>query len=128
MVEISPSEEELDHIGHDKEKLRTYTRDVMDEYAGNFGKGLKGDDLVYFAKIEDNRYYRGDDEAVQHGLAKQGDIKPGAQTHIHVLVSRKCKNNKLKLSPLSKALNRDQGIGHRQVKENRKNEDKHIDF
>ena len=109
MVVISPSEEELDHIDHDKEKLRAYTRDVMDEYAGNFGKGLKGDDLMYFAKIEDNRYYRGDDEAVKNGLAKQGDIKPGAQTHIHVLVSRKCKNNKHKLSPLSRHRNTQKG-------------------
>ena len=74
----------------------------MDRYAENFGKGLKGKDLLYFAKIEKERSYKGTDLEVKEGLAKQGDLKEGNQTHIHVLVSRKCRQNKLKLSPLSK--------------------------
>lgn len=102
MVVISPSQEELEHVGSDKEKLRAYTREVMDQYAQNFNRGLKGEDLVYFAKIEEHRHFKGDDAEVLAGKVKQGDQKPGAQTHIHVLVSRKCKDNKLKLSPLSK--------------------------
>jgi len=109
MVVISPSKEELQHIGNDPQKLRAYTREVMDQYAKNFKRGISGEDLVYFAKIERHRHYLGDDPEVKAGRAKQGEPKPGDQTHIHVLVSRKCKNNKLKLSPLSKHRNTSKG-------------------
>ena len=101
MVNISPSQEELAHIGNDPAKLRAYTRRVMDAYAQNFGKGLRGEDLLYFAKIEQHRYYKGNDAEVVSGQVKQGAPKPGLQTHIHVIVSRKDNSNRLKLSPLS---------------------------
>jgi hypothetical protein len=60
--------------------MKAYTRDVMDEYAKNFGKELRGEDLLYYAKIHHNR-----------------EEKEGM--HAHVIVSRKSKNNKIKLSP-----------------------------
>ena len=101
MVNISPSQKELAWIGNDPEKLRAYTRELMDQYAQNFGKGLRGEDLLYYAKIEQNRYYKGSDPEVQKGWVRQKAKKPGLQTHIHVIVSRKDKANRLKLSPLS---------------------------
>ena len=109
MVNISPSQKELEWIGNDPEKLRAYTREVMDQYAKNFGKGLKGEDLLYYAKIEQHRYYKGTDPEVRRGKLKQGEKKPGLQTHIHVLVSRKDKANRLKLSPLSHHRNTQKG-------------------
>ena len=102
LINISPSQKELEHIGNDEKKLMAYTRSVMDAYARNFNKGLEGKDLLYFAKIEQSRTYHGNDKDVLAGRAKQGDPKPGFQTHIHVMVSRKDIGNKLKLSPLSR--------------------------
>lgn len=85
---IDPSQKELAHIGGDAEKLRDYTRAVMDNYAANFGKGIESKDLVWYAKIEYSRHYAHDDKAVQEGAAQKGQPKEGDQTHIHVIVSR----------------------------------------
>lgn len=109
LINLSPSKDELSHMGNDPEKLRAYTRKVMEGYAENFGKGLSGKDLVYYAKIEYERKYRGDHEKVKSGEAKAGDKKPGLQTHIHVIVSRKDRANKIKLSPLSRHRNTQKG-------------------
>src|ERR1035438_6341903 len=78
----------------------------MDIYAGNFNgknganKNLTGGDLVYYAKLEEKRYYKGTDEAVKQRKAKQGDVIPGDNTHVHVIVSRTDKSKIIKLSPL----------------------------
>jgi hypothetical protein len=79
----------------------------MDIYASNFNKkngtskNLTGKDLVYFAKVEENRYYKGTDEAVKQGIARQGDVLPGDNTHVHIIVSRQDKSKTTKLSPLA---------------------------
>ncbi|NJO00311.1 MAG: hypothetical protein HC880_00345 [Bacteroidia bacterium] len=101
LVNISPSQEELQHIGNDRQKLKDYTRQVMDLYAANFGKGLKSQDLVWYAKLEENRSYKHTDRAVQLGEKQKGEPKEGLQTHVQVIVSRKCAENRLKLSPNS---------------------------
>ncbi len=85
---IDPSQKELAHIGGDADKLRDYTRAVMDNYAANFGKGIESKDLVWYAKIEYSRHYAHDDKAVQEGAAQKGQPKEGDQTHIHIIVSR----------------------------------------
>lgn len=85
---IGPSKEELKHIGDDPAKLRDYTREVMNEYARNFGKGIESKDLVWFAKIEKERTHNHSDRAVQTGEEPSGKKKEGEQTHVHVLVSR----------------------------------------
>ncbi len=86
---LSPSQKELQAIGNDPAKLQAYTRDVMGKYAEQFQReGLAAKNLVYFAKIEHERYYKGTDADVKNGQAKSGDPKPGLQTHVHVLVSR----------------------------------------
>lgn len=113
-VILSPSEKELKHIGNDENKLREYTRNVMDKYAENFGKGLKGSDLVYFAKIEHERYVKGFDHAKGEFLnQKQGEKKEGLNTHVHIIVSRNSSSNattksgkQFKLSPVIKQKSR----------------------
>jgi hypothetical protein len=87
-VILAPSQAELRHIGSDPEKLRDYTRAAMEQYAANFGKGIEGKDLVYFAKVEHERTTGPADRAVQLGEVEKSQAKPGDQTHIHVLVSR----------------------------------------
>ena len=107
-VILAPEESELEKLEHDKKLLKEYTRKVMDTYARGFNgrdgknKGLKGSDLNYFCKLEDNRYYKGSDEEVKMGVVKQGDKKPGTgHVHIHVIVGRKDRSNKYKISPLA---------------------------
>ena len=87
-VILAPSQAELRHIGSDPEKLREYTRAAMEQYAANFGKGIEGKDLVYFAKVEHERTTNHKDRAVQLEEVKKGQAKEGEQTHIHVIVSR----------------------------------------
>jgi hypothetical protein len=87
-VVLAPSQAELRHIDSDPEQLRAYTRAAMEQYAANFGKGIEGRDLVYFAKVEHERTSTHQDRAVQLGDVAKGQAKPGDQTHIHVIVSR----------------------------------------
>jgi len=87
-VVLAPSQAELRHIASDPEKLRAYTRAAMEQYAANFGKGIEGRDLVYFAKVEHERTTNHQDRAVQLGDVAKGQAKHGPQTHIHIIVSR----------------------------------------
>jgi hypothetical protein len=85
------------------ELIREYGRKVMDNYASNFNRqdeGINaGSDLVYFAKIEHFRKFKGTDKKVLNGKVKSGTYKEGLQSHIHIIVSRKDKSQKFKLSP-----------------------------
>jgi Family of unknown function (DUF5712) len=125
MISINPSKDELRHIsksvsGRDiknlsqlttvelkryEEALKDYTRKVMDDYAKNFNKGLMGENLVYFGKVEHCRYYGRDSVEVKEGLYKAGEKKEGLQTHIHVVVSRMDQSKKIRLSPMANAKN-----------------------
>lgn len=96
---ISPNEKELEHIRCSKEKLIEYTRTTMQAYAENFNKGLNSQDLVWYAKIEKERKYTGLDIIPED--KKQGDIKTGDNTHIHIIVSRKTVDNAKRISPLA---------------------------
>ena len=100
---LSPSATELAHIGHDEAKLKAYTRQVMEQYAGNFklkdGKPLSGQDLVWAATVHHERAYRGTDEEVKAGTARAGDKRPGVQTHVHIVVSARDREQKITLNP-----------------------------
>lgn len=114
LINISPSQKELAHLeklyGQQgmKEHLKQYTERVMDEYARNFKReGINGNmDLLWFAKIEDHRYYSHRDEEVKQGLKKRGDKKDGMQYHIQVIVSRKDISGRYKLSPMNSSKGR----------------------
>ncbi len=86
--------------------LIQYAREAMDNYATNFNrrhKGLvDGSDLLYFGKVEHFRKYKGIDKEVKNGNSKTGDYKPGLQSHIHIIVSRKDVTQKMKLDPTTK--------------------------
>src|SRR3546814_357525 len=73
----------------------------MDEYARNFKRpGISSSkDLLWFAKLENHRYYSYKDPEVKKGLKKRGEPKEGEQMHVQVIVSRKDISNKIKLSP-----------------------------
>jgi len=96
--------------------IREYGRKVMDGYAVNFNrqnKGLnEGQDLVYFGKIEHFRKFKGNDDKVKNGAFRSGDYKPGLNSHIHFIVSRKDKTQKMKLSPVANARSKERTIGN----------------
>ncbi len=64
--ELTPGQKEEFKVA-----LRDYTRDVMDIYAQNFGREnvRDGNDLVYFAKIEESRTYKHYDRFVKENNA-----------------------------------------------------------
>lgn len=100
---ISPSQGELQHLNNDSETLTKYTRQVMENYAGNFAdkrqRLLKSDDLVWFATVHRNRHYSGFDDAVQTGQAQPRQQKEGEQTHVHIIVSARDKTMSRSLHP-----------------------------
>ncbi len=95
------SKEELKNY---EKELQKFTRSSMNEYSTNFTRKnpLKdGNDLVYAAKIEHTRTWKGIDKEVKNQLHKSGEKKGGLNSHIHVVVSRKDINQKTKLSPMN---------------------------
>ena len=69
MLTVNPSPKELEFIGNDKDKLKVYVNNVMDQYADNFnryykdtGEKLQGKDLMYYAKVENSRTYAFDEK------------------------------------------------------------------
>jgi hypothetical protein len=123
-VVLCPSENELVHIGNDKEKLREYTRSAMEQYAANFGKSIESKDLVWYAKIEQERTHSHRDRSVQQQEQNEGEKKEGPQTHVHIIVSRTenlerfqerkqageiDRKNPLKLSPATNHRDTDKG-------------------
>jgi hypothetical protein len=108
LVNISPSHKEIaflkEQYGEDgaKEQMKGFAVRVMDAYARNFNRdGINShEDLVWFAKMENYRYYSHKDPEVKQGVKKRGDRKEGEQMHVQVIVSRKDATNKIKLSPM----------------------------
>ncbi|GAB3244247.1 hypothetical protein GCM10027346_41760 [Hymenobacter seoulensis] len=100
---LSPSEQELAHIGSDPNKLRAYTRAVMQQYAQNFtlpgGRQLGSPDIVWGALLHQDRTHRGTDPEVLAGTAKVGEKRQGLQAHVHVIVSARDAEQKLTLNP-----------------------------
>jgi len=109
LVNISPSQKEIaflkEQYGEEsaKEQLKAYAVRVMDEYAKNFKRENinSHENLVWFGKLENYRYYTHKDPEVKQGAKKRGDRKEGEQMHVQVIVSRKDKTNTIKLSPMN---------------------------
>lgn len=109
LINISPSQKEIRYLKEQygelgaKEQLKAYTIKVMDEYARNFKRlGIESSkDLLWYAKLENHRYYSYKDKEVVHGLKNRGEFKVGEQMHIQVIVSRKDITNRIKLSPMN---------------------------
>lgn len=122
--------------------ITEYGRKVMDNYALNFNrqdKGIKaGADLVYFAKIEHFRKYKGTDKEVLNGNEISGEYKKGLQSHIHIIVSRKDKTQILKLSPTCNEKQTNRKIGNNEyqvgfdrvkwINSNEKTFDEHFNY
>ncbi|WP_442795941.1 DUF5712 family protein [Pelobium manganitolerans] len=109
LINISPSQKEIRHLkevfGEEgaKVELKKYAERVMDEYAKNFYRPAisNNEDLLWFGKLENFRYFSYIDKEVKSGMRKRGEKKEGEQMHIQIIVSRKDKANKFKLSPMN---------------------------
>jgi hypothetical protein len=109
LVNISPSQKEIRHLLENygeqeaKAELKKYTEKVMDEYPKKFKRpGIESNqDLLWFGKLENFRYYSHTDKEVKNGERKRGEKKDGEQMHIQIVVSRKDITDKIKLSPLN---------------------------
>jgi len=109
LINISPSQKEIAFLKEQygeqgaKDQLKGFAVRVMDAYAQNFKReGINShEDVVWFAKLENYRYYMHKDPEVKQGIKKRGDRKEGEQMHVQVIVSRKDRSNSIKLSPMN---------------------------
>ena len=85
------------------ELLSDYTKQAMRNYANNFNKGITENQIVWFAKIEHRRHYKGTDKEVVNGKAMSGQLKDGLQSHVHITISRMHRDWRINLSPLANA-------------------------
>jgi hypothetical protein len=116
LVNISPSQKEIAFLREQhgdegvKDQLKGFAVRVMDAYAQNFKReGVNShEDLVWFAKLENYRYFTYNDPEVKQGVKKRGDRKEGEQIHIQVIVSRKDVTNSIKLSPMNTSMGRNE--------------------
>lgn len=124
--------------------MKDYTVSIMDEYAKNFNReGVKSSkNLVWYAKVERDRYYKPNSKEVIHNkriekeilratrsgehdkitslekeFIRESDIRKGGRNevikewmpksgdnyHVHIIVSRRDRERRYRLSPLSKA-------------------------
>lgn len=100
---LSPSEQELAHIGSDPNKLRAYTREVMRQYAQNFtlpgDRQLGSQDIKWGAILHQDRTHRGTDPEVVAGTARAGQKRAGLQAHVHIIVSARDAQQRITLNP-----------------------------
>ncbi|SEO14608.1 DUF5712 family protein [Mucilaginibacter sp. OK283] len=117
LLNISPSQKEItflkEQYGEDgaKDQMKGLAVRVMDAYAQNFKReGINShEDLIWFGKLENYRYYTHNDPEVKQGIKKRGDRKEGEQMHVQVIVSRKDATNKIKLSPMNTSRGKNEG-------------------
>ena len=69
-ITVNPSQYELRQLQNNSEYLKTYTRAIMNDYAMSFNREINGkpitvDDIKYFAKIEQQRTFKGTDKQVR---------------------------------------------------------------
>lgn len=65
-ITVSPSKYELKRLQDNSEDLKRYTRELMKDYVSCFNRELNGksittNDIIYYAKIEHQRTYKGSD-------------------------------------------------------------------
>lgn len=94
------SELSVEELGQINDYLKRLTHDAMDAYALNFQRASvrSGNDLLYFARIEQSRIYKPTHANISREMPI-GREKDKLNFHVHVIVSRKSKDGKVKLSP-----------------------------
>ncbi|MDO7173878.1 MobB family relaxase [Mariniflexile sp. AS56] len=65
-ITVSPSKYELKRLQNNRKDLKTYTKEIMKDYVTSFNREINGrpitiDDIKYYAKIEQQRTFKGTD-------------------------------------------------------------------
>lgn len=107
-VIVSFSKAELK--GRTDQDLKDY---IKNNFAQDYAKSVNGKDIdpnsiVFVAKLEKERKYKGVDNEVLEGNKKKGQLKDGDNRHVHVIVARKTLNGR-KISPLTHHINTTKG-------------------
>jgi len=107
-VIVSFSKPELK--GKTDEGLRQY---IKNNFAQDYAKSVNGreidpNSIVFVAKLERDRKYKGIDSEVLEGTKKKGELKDGDNRHFHVIIARKTLNGR-KISPLTHHINTTKG-------------------
>lgn len=99
-VVMSFSQKEL--VGKTNQELIEFAqRNFAELYVGGVvGRELDPKTIAWVGKLEENRYYKGDDPEVKDGKAKSGQLKSGDNRHLHIIVARKTLDGK-QISPHS---------------------------
>lgn len=81
-MNLKPSDERQIQDSIMKDLLREYTRECMDNYAKNFGReGIESNkDLVWFGRVEAQRYYKRDDKYVKHNSRIASELKQAVRS------------------------------------------------
>jgi hypothetical protein len=69
-ITVSPSKYELNRLQNSSEDLKRYTRELMKDYVASFNREINGrpvqlEDIKYYAKIEHQRTFKGNDKQVR---------------------------------------------------------------
>ena len=78
-ITVNPSQRELKQLQGPSKDLKTYTRELMKEYAQSFNREIEGrnvtvNDIMYYAKIEHQRTYKGNDRAIRENAPYSAKI------------------------------------------------------
>jgi len=78
-ITVNPSQDELKHLQNHSEVLKKYTREIMKDYAKAFNREINGkeitvDNIKYYAKIEHQRTYKGNDKEIRENASYNGKI------------------------------------------------------
>ena len=102
---LNPSSEEVQFIASAKEKLKGFVRSAMADFHTAHKTLEKSDDLVWAAIIHDNRVMTEADIKKYKDKGKTelkiGDIKPGDNIHVHVVLSARDATQKKTITVLS---------------------------
>jgi hypothetical protein len=105
---VSFSKSELK--GRTDQDIKNY---IKDNFAKDYAKSVNGKDIdpksiVFVAKLEAERKYKGYDNEVLEGKRKKGELKDGDNRHVHIIVARKTLTGR-KISPLTNHINTTKG-------------------
>jgi hypothetical protein len=98
--------------GKSDQEIKDFVKETFPKiYAESVkGKTVDPDQLIWVAKLEQERKYKTTNPETKAGLKKKGELKEGDQRHLHIIVSRKTSDNKTSISPLSTYMEGSKGV------------------
>lgn len=101
-VVIAFSKEEL--AGKSNREIKDFIKESFPKLYAESVKGKKetdSDKLVWVAKLEEERKYKGYDKEVREGKSQGGQQKEGDNRHVHIIIARKTSDGGQQISPLT---------------------------